>query len=91
MSFQIEDLLGESSRGSQDADLVGAIMRAPQALQAKDNARLVARGVVKQSSQIGFIAQTTITGTGNTNPIAATGSAISAVTRTQLRRSPRPA
>ena len=86
MSYQLEDLLGESSRGSQDQDLVGAVMRKIPGLQqsqARAVARLVARGAIKQSSQIGFIAQTTVSGTGSTNPIAATGFSMSAVTRVQ--------
>ena len=86
MSYQIEDLLGESSRGSQDADLVGAIMkRIPglQTSQARAGARLVARGAIKQSSQIGFIAVMALTGAAGANPIAVTGQAISAVTRVQ--------
>ena len=86
MAHQLQDLLGESSRGMQDADLVGAVLRAAPGIHpthAKAVARLMARGVTKQSSQIGFIAVATITGTGNTNPIPAAGSAISAVTRVQ--------
>jgi hypothetical protein len=86
MAHSLQDLLGESSRGMQDADLVGLVSRAAPGIHpahAKAVARLLARGVTKQSSQIGFIAVATITGTGNTNPIPAAGSAISAVTRVQ--------
>ena len=86
MAHQLQDLLGESTRGMQDADLVGVISRVAPGIHpthAKAVARLLARGVTKQSSQIGFIAAATITGTGNTNPIPAAGSAISAVTRVQ--------
>lgn len=83
---QMQDLLGESTRGMQDADLIGLIQRVAPSVHpthAKALSRLLARGVTKQSSQIGFIAVATITGTGNTNPIPAAGSAISAVTRVQ--------
>lgn len=86
MSYQLEDLMGESTRGMQDADLIGAVMRAAPGIapqHAKAVARLVARSVTRQSSQIGFISVATQTGTGNTNPIATTGRAQSAVTRVQ--------
>ena len=88
MAYQLQDMLGgESTRGSQDMDhVIGAIMSAAPGIHpqhAKALARLVSRGVTKQSSQIGFIAVATITGTANTNPIPAAGSAISAVTRVQ--------
>lgn len=92
MSYQLSDLLGgpvvfgESSRGPQDADLIGAMMRSVPGLQrsqAAALARVVARGIIRQSSQLGFISQDTVTGTGNTNPIGATGRAQSATTRTQ--------
>jgi len=85
-AYQAQDLLGESTRGSQDADLIGAVMRAAPGIHpqhAAAVARLVARGVVKQSSQIGFIAIQSITGSGSTNPIGSTGYPISAVTRVQ--------
>ena len=89
MAHHLADLLGESTRGMQDADLIGAQQQLMRSLpgihptHAAAVARLLSRGVTKQSSQIGFIAVATITGSGNTNPIPAAGSAISAVTRVQ--------
>lgn len=83
MSYHANDLLGESTRGSQDVDhIMGAIPGISPA-HAKAVSRLLARGVTKQSSQLGFIAVATITGTSVTNPFATTGYGISAVTRTQ--------
>lgn len=87
MSYHANDLLGESTRGSQEADhLIGVVMGAAPGIaphHAKAVARLLARGVTKQSSQIGFIAVASITGSGTTNPISTTGYSISAVTRVQ--------
>lgn len=88
MAHQLQDLLGgESTRGMQDADLIGAIQRIAPGIHpqhAKAVARLVARGVTKQSSQIGFIS---VSGTGSVASRAAaigtTGRSQSAVTRVQ--------
>jgi hypothetical protein len=87
MPYELQDLLGESTRGMQDASLIGAIHRvapgiAPQ--HARGVARLVARGVNKQSSQIGFIAVKQITNAASVAAAINTqGFAVSAVTRVQ--------
>lgn len=87
MGHQLQDMMGESSRGAQDADIIGAIQRVAPGIShahAKALSRLVARGVTKQSSQIGFIAVAPTTAfIAGTQPITAQGTAISAVTRVQ--------
>lgn len=90
MAHQLQDLLGESSRGMQDADLIGVAAQLMQGhpglhpAHAKSIARMVARGVTKQSSQIGFIAvQTPAAAASNAAAIGSTGLGISAVTRVQ--------
>jgi hypothetical protein len=87
MAHHLADLLGESSRGMQDADLIGLITRTAPGIHpqhAKAVARLVARGVTRQSSQIGFIAVTSIGPVASASAaIGTAGFPISAVTRVQ--------
>jgi hypothetical protein len=86
MAYQLQDLLGESSRGMQDQDVIGAVMRAAPGIppaQARAVARIIQRGAIKQSSQIGFIAVASVTAASAAAAIPTTGYSISAVTRVQ--------